>query len=101
LRKYYPSFFDSGEAELRLLLSKVCKSVDDGNVASMSFVLPMVIFLLGEEFPTTTSRLSKYVGSTFVDSPEILLSENLQGLDEYREKWEIEDNASNTLTSLS
>jgi hypothetical protein len=111
LRKYYPDALGDtaipipgapvNGAELRLQLSNLCRRIDDGNVSTMSFVLPMVIFLLENEFPKTTERLKGYVNSTFADDPAILISENLQGLEEYREKWEDEDQDTHTLYSIS
>lgn len=76
-------------AQLRLRLNTVCERIDERTVFSATFVVELALSQLGNEFPTTTERLKQLVGYSGPPSGDPLTSENLKGLEGYREHWEL------------
>lgn len=94
LRERYPNEeYAETTAQLRLKLSSVCERASEENAFSAEFVVALAIQLLANEFPKTTDRLRSLVPYDYSDSvsDDSLTSENLQGLDGYRERWELMD----------
>jgi hypothetical protein len=94
LREKYPGNYSDTSAQLRVRLAQVCERLDDNTIYSAPFVTQLAVYVLGQEFPRTTARLAKYVRSDFKNIGDPLTSENLQGLDEYREAWELDEGPS-------
>ena len=91
LREFYPAKYIESASELRPRLDSACKRVDDARAFSAEFVVRLATGLLMKEFPNTSKRLAEFVGTSIAEfSANTLTSENLQGLDEYRERWENE-----------
>jgi hypothetical protein len=78
--------------EIRARLNTVCERIDENTAYSAPYVVRLALDVLENEFPKTTARLGPLVqpeAQTSTGDP--LTSENLQGLDEYREAWELEN----------
>ena len=96
LRQEIPGKYDETPSALRLRLDRACARLDDATAYSAEFVIRLAATLLGDEYPRTRDRLGEFVEDTAslegLDEAQAnpLTSENLQGLDEYREAWERE-----------
>lgn len=96
LRAKFPAEYAASAAELRTRLNGVCERLDETAAFSTPFVVRFAASVLGKEFPVTSARLASLIHygeeppdelSSF--SIDQLTSENLQGLEEYREPWEL------------
>jgi hypothetical protein len=94
LRQTYPQPFVESSATIRSKLNNACQRLDMSLGPHSTFVISIASQLLGDEYPLTSDKLSETLRTTYPVNPDMLTSENLQGLDEYREKWEIEDDRS-------
>jgi hypothetical protein len=104
IRENYPLFPPESVAALRLQLNSACEKlqqVDQYLIFSAPLVLQLAGSLLEKEFPATSKELKSYFSLKSSVSPDILTSENLQGLEEYREKWEVESDNYNSFESSS
>jgi hypothetical protein len=88
LRDKFPAAYPETAAQLRPRLNRVCELADESVVYTARFVMQLALFLLGQEFPRSTERLALLIPLQTSFSGDLLTSENLQGLDEYREPWE-------------
>lgn len=78
-------------AQVRSRLNAACERVDERNLDATSFVVPLALDLLEQEFPATLERLRSLARQdASPPSTDSLTSENLQGLDEFRETWELQ-----------
>jgi hypothetical protein len=101
LREKFTETYSETVVQLRLKLNNVCARTNDRYAFSAEFVIGLAIYLLGNEFPATTSRLQSlfpYLQVTSV-SEDSLTSENLQGLEDYREPWESRDEPSSDVAA--
>ncbi len=93
LRELYPGAYPVTGAVLRGQLNDYCGRITESIAYSASFVIGLIISQLGAEYPQTVERLALFVTPGYPPSPDILTTENLCGLEEYRESWEeAEDN---------
>ncbi len=91
LRRQHPALYDERTSALRLRLDQACQRVDETTVYEADFVIRLALDLLENEYPSTKARLGAFVESGLPPfSGDPLTSENLNGLDEYREPWELE-----------
>lgn len=91
LRGKFTTTYSETSPQLRVKLNNVLERASERDVFSAQFVVALAIHLLANEFPATTSRLKSLVPSNqySVVSDDSLTSENLEGLDGYREHWEL------------
>ena len=99
LRATFKSNYPEPAAPIRLRLSRTCDHLPESVPYSAHFVLRLALDLLKDEFPQSSRRLRELAHGNLspLDGPptaDMLTSENLQGLDEYREPWEIQQNLS-------
>jgi hypothetical protein len=99
LRERFPTVYPEGVAQLRLRLNRVCERLDETMAFSAPFVVQLALSVLTSEFPKTTERLAQLLTYHISPSGDPLTSENLQGLEEYREPWERENNPSPEATA--
>ncbi|HYE55701.1 MAG TPA: hypothetical protein VD996_12685 [Chitinophagaceae bacterium] len=92
LRIHYPRSYAQNIAALRAKLNTACDRVDLSAAYDMEFVLSLALFLLGDEFPKTANRLSGVGKQIYAAPASMLTTENLRGLEEFRESWEDEGN---------
>jgi hypothetical protein len=78
-------------AAIRSRLSDACERINADNAYTAPFIIEMAIPLLGDEYPKTRKRLEEFQLSGATPSPDILTTENLRGLEEFRESWEEEE----------
>lgn len=98
LHKTYPIFNAENDQKLRSELSTACFRLNKNQKAVPHFIVLLAAGFLGGEYPKTISRLEEYF---FVDVKEnrhspgdeknMLVNENLRGLEKYREEWEGND----------
>jgi hypothetical protein len=91
LRDTFPGNYSENVVQLRVRLNQVCEQLDDSSMYHAPFVTQLAVFLLKEEFPKTTARLEQFISPGFTPTSDLLTSENLRGLEEYRESWELAD----------
>ncbi len=96
LRAKLPADYPESAAELRPRLNGACERLDESAAFSAPFVVGLAVSALGKEFPKTAERLGSFIsfngrpsGDLSSFSSDQLTSENLQGLEEYREQWEL------------
>ena len=94
LREKFHVDYNDTAAQIRVRLNHACERNDESSAFSAPYVLQLAMTLLGNEFPKTTERLSPFITFQTSLSEDPLTSENLQGLEEYREPWEREHNPS-------
>jgi hypothetical protein len=96
LRTYYKESYTETTADLRFKLNTACDRIEKASSYDLQMVITLTLEMLGKEFPGTAERLAGlvYSNSKYSFSQETLITENLQGLEEYREPWEEEDNRS-------
>ena len=94
LRQTFQQPLEESSSTIRSRLNDACQRLDMTLNQHSTFVISIASQLLGEEYPMTRNKLSENLRTTYPMNPDMLTSENLQGLDEYREKWEIEDDRS-------
>ena len=95
LRQFHPGEYPEKPPELRVRLDRACQRVEEATAYLSVFVVQLSIGLLKSEFPTSAMRLEGYVGAAMTEpSVQMLTSENLQGLDDYREPWELDSTPS-------
>jgi hypothetical protein len=90
LREQYPGAYLENAVQLRVRLSQICERLEESDIYSAPFVTQLAVYVLKNEFPKTTARLAKFIRPDFVITGDPLTSENLQGLEEYREAWEMD-----------
>lgn len=78
-------------AATRGRLNDACERINADNAYTAPFIIEMAIPLLGDEYPQTRKRLEEFQPSGVTPSPDILTTENLRGLEEFRENWEEEE----------
>jgi hypothetical protein len=79
---------------IRYRLDRACECLDDASAYSATEIVSLAARLLEEEFPRTAKHLVQFLGSSaLLSMSPNLTSENLQGLDEYRESWELDSDA--------
>jgi hypothetical protein len=88
LRRFYNVPLKETAATIRVTLNEAAQRIDESNIASLGFVLVLVKELLGEEFPKTVGLLSRYRVSSYSITPATLTTENLQGMEQYKDTWE-------------
>ncbi|WP_217602378.1 ATP-binding protein [Chitinophaga sp. GbtcB8] len=76
---------------LRFRLNAACERINESNAYTVPFVIELAIPLLGDEYPKTRKQLESFNIHGFKPTLDILTTENLRGLDEYRESWEQEE----------
>lgn len=94
LRKQYPAAYVERTPALRARLDQASQRLDATRAYEAEFVVRLARDLLEQEYPSTTARLAALVDvqlPPFTGDP--LTSENLRGLDEFREPWEIGQDA--------
>jgi hypothetical protein len=91
LRETFPAPYRESSTTLRTRLNSVLARVNEAITFSSPFVVHLALSLLGNEFPKTTKRFEPVVRFDSMPLGDPLTSENLQGLNEYREPWEAED----------
>lgn len=91
LRRLYPASYGERTPDVRLRLARACGNIEESTAYQFAFVVRLAFALLEQEHPEASERLGRWVepaGPAFAGDP--LTSENLQGLDEYREPWELD-----------
>jgi hypothetical protein len=105
IREKYLLFPPESAVALRLQLNNACGKLPqmDQNVLVISgpLVIQLTRSLLEKEFPATAKALTAYFSFKYGISPDMLTSENLQGLEEYRETWEVESDNYRSFESSS
>ena len=93
LRRFRSAAYPVTVGELQQQLAAVCERIDTTQVYSAGFVAALAAEMLGRNlFPTAFQRLEPaLVKAGAPVRPEALTGENLQGLDEYRHRWELHD----------
>ncbi|MGH9966690.1 MAG: hypothetical protein ACREBG_02490 [Pyrinomonadaceae bacterium] len=90
IRDKFKLDYEETAAQVRQRLNAVCERIDESTVYSERFVVQLALFLLENEFPKTKERLASLIGYTDRPPPgDPLTSENLRGLEGYREAWEL------------
>ena len=98
LRKSFPGApYDETSVALRQRLDRACQHIDETVAYADEVVLRLAVDMLENEYPRTSDRLRELTVESmgFLESlgaygGDPLTSENLRGLDEYREAWERE-----------
>jgi hypothetical protein len=90
LREQYPGKYRESATRVRSRLNEIGASVSEWNEYSSLFVARLAANLLAAEFPRTSRHLGGLVGERAQAFAGALTSDNLQGIDPYREPWEIE-----------
>lgn len=93
LRRFHEVAYPVSKADLQQRLAAVCERIDVSQAYSAGFVVPLAAAMLDEKvFPTAFQHLAPALGKAVASvAPEALTGENLQGLDEYRDAWELQD----------
>jgi len=87
----YPLENKSNIPAIRSRLSDACERINADNAYAVPFVIELAIPLLGDEYPRTRKRLEEFQLYGTSPGPDILTTENLRGLEEFRESWEEEE----------
>lgn len=98
LRKTKPDpKYDEAAAMIRARLDEACRRIDETSAYAEEVVVRLAIDMLENEYPRTAGRLRELTVESmgFLESlgayrGDPLTSENLRGIDEYREAWELD-----------
>ena len=93
LRRFHPAAYAVGNDVLKQQLAALCESIEISQAYSGGFVIALAAAMLDQNvFPTAFEHLAQALGKAVASvTPEALTGENLQGLDEYRNAWELQE----------
>lgn len=95
LLKTYPEYFVEADEILRSELSTACLRLNKNQKYVPEFIILLAVGFLGGEYPKTIDRLQDYYSvfendnnSVAGEEKNMLVNENLRGLEKFREVWE-------------
>ncbi|KAA2238777.1 AAA family ATPase [Chitinophaga agrisoli] len=91
LRQVFLTNDPEGAAILRNRLSTACSRMDFSAANRPAFICSLIVQLLADEFPETAARFALEADPQVEISAHLLLTENLRGMEPYREAWEEEE----------
>lgn len=91
LRKFYEVQYLETKNSLTQRLSEVLSDYEPEG-PHLDFMISLALSLLGEDYPRTFAKYAGFAKHPDMPAPtDMLTSQNLEGLDDYRESWEIEE----------
>ncbi len=93
LRKFGETIFFEPFSPILQRLNEAAERFNEPDNRDASFVLALAIIFLTPEFPMTVTKIKPYVYQKVEPSANLLRTENIRGIEPYRDAWETDEDS--------